>query len=106
MTATLVKHDGDQVTIQFTVTLTGQMLNDERALQDSLMPRARSPWGRCSNNLTPKVNRYGLGKSSIPLRIRRPKPMKPLMAPLSLNVTLTRVAKEAVVMCLWKMRRA
>ena len=36
MTATLVKHDGDQVTIQFTVTLTGQMLNDERALQDSL----------------------------------------------------------------------
>ena len=36
MNATLVKHEDDQVTIQFTVTLTGQMLNDEQALQDSL----------------------------------------------------------------------
>jgi hypothetical protein len=36
MTATLVKHEGHQVIVQLTVNLTGQMLNDEQALQDSL----------------------------------------------------------------------
>jgi hypothetical protein len=36
MTATLVKHEGNQVIVQLTVNLTGQMLNDEQALQDSL----------------------------------------------------------------------
>ena len=45
MTATLVKQTGNQVTIEFTVTLTGQMLNDERALQDSLNAAGRIAMG-------------------------------------------------------------
>jgi hypothetical protein len=36
MPAQLIEHKGNMVTVQFTVELTGQMLNDEQALQRSL----------------------------------------------------------------------
>ena len=36
MLAKLVNHDGNEVTVQFTVKLTGSMLDDEQALQRSL----------------------------------------------------------------------
>jgi len=36
MLAELVNHDGNEVTVQFTVKLTGSMLDDEQALQQSL----------------------------------------------------------------------
>lgn len=36
MSAKLVVHDGNEVTVQFTVKLTGSMLDDEQALQQSL----------------------------------------------------------------------
>ena len=36
MSAELVQHDGNEVTVQFTVKLTGSMLDDEQALQRSL----------------------------------------------------------------------
>lgn len=36
MSAELVAHNGNEVTVQFTVTLTGHMLDDEQALQKSL----------------------------------------------------------------------
>ena len=36
MSAELVTHKGNEVTVQFTVKLTGSMLDDEQALQQSL----------------------------------------------------------------------
>ena len=36
MPATLIEHKGNKVTIQFTVRLTGQMLEDEQTSQQSL----------------------------------------------------------------------
>ena len=36
MSAELVAHNGNEVTVQFTVKLTGHMLDDEQTLQHSL----------------------------------------------------------------------
>ena len=36
MLAELINHDGNEVTVQFTVKLTGSMLADEQSLQQSL----------------------------------------------------------------------
>ena len=36
MVAELIEHTGNEVTVQFTVKLTGSMLDDEQALQRSL----------------------------------------------------------------------
>ncbi len=36
MSAELISKNGNEVTVQFTVKLTGAMLNDEQALQQSL----------------------------------------------------------------------
>ncbi len=36
MSAELISKNGNEITVQFTVELTGAMLNDEQALQQSL----------------------------------------------------------------------
>ena len=36
MLAELIKHEGQEVTVQFTVKLTGAIMDDEQALQQSL----------------------------------------------------------------------
>ena len=36
MPAELIQHKGNTLTVQFTVTLTGHMLEDEQALQDAV----------------------------------------------------------------------
>jgi len=58
MPAKLIEQKNNTLTIQFTVELTGQMLNDEQALQQSLNEAGQAAMGRCSSSSTPTVNPY------------------------------------------------
>jgi hypothetical protein len=47
MSAKLVAHNGNEVAVQFTVKLTGRMLDDEQTLQHSLNEAGQIVMGRC-----------------------------------------------------------